>query len=198
MKRILSVILVALFLAPVVAVEKDSERDMITLRAKLRARNPDQVKDELIALAGANKGYLLRLSARRIEVYVARELTAPGIINKLSGYGQLVERSVGRKDVSDRMRDLETSIRVREDHLAKLQKMVAGSNAEQTLELEKELNRVISEIERNRGQLNFYRERVSLIHLRVDFTSSASPSTTGGIPIDWVRDLNIEDFMERF
>jgi hypothetical protein len=172
--------------------------DVISLRCKLRARNPDQVKEELTALAAANKGYLLKLSARRIEIYLARSITAPAMIDRIASYGQLVERSVGRQDVSTRMRDLETAIRVREDHLNKLQKMVEGSNAEQTLQLEKEVNRVISSIEENRGRLNYYRERVALMHVAVEFTHSSAPSGDTGIPIDWVRNLNIEDFLDRF
>lgn len=178
----------------------DAATDILTLTCVLRARNADRAKDELIALAEANQGYLLKMSERRIEVYLSRRLTAPGVLNRLSEMGQLQSRSLGKQDVAEQLRDLNTAIRVREEHLAKLQKMVEGSDVSEALELEQEVNRVITEIERNRGQLNYYRERVALMHLSVNFVQTAGtvPGSGGGVPIPWVRSLNIEDFLERF
>ncbi len=180
------------------AQDVDAQTDMITVTCVLRARSADRVKEDLVALAAANDGYLLKMSDRHVEVYLSRKLTANGVINKLAEYGQLVERSVGGQDVAEKIRDLGTAIRVREEHLARLQKMVEGSNIEQALELEKEVNGVISAIEENRGELNYLRERVGLMHVTVRFVETTSGTTDPGLPIDWIRALTIEDFLERF
>ncbi len=103
-------------------------------------------------------------------------------IERIEGLGDVISREVGREDVSEQFIDLEARLKsAQREEESLLRLLQQTQNVTEILTIERELNRVRSDVERFQGQLNLLERRVSLATVRV-FLSQ--PTTATGDPPD--------------
>ncbi|MEJ7732322.1 MAG: DUF4349 domain-containing protein [Polyangiaceae bacterium] len=146
------------------------------------------------ALARELGGFLSRRSDTQISIRVpvARFDDAIGRLEKM---GDVVARNVTAEDVTEEFFDLDVrlkSSRAVRDRLEQLlQKAV---KVEDSVLIERELTRVVGEIERIEGRMKFLRDRASYSTITVDFRARGSERVGNGpfnLPVPWLSELGL-------
>ena len=113
--------------------------------------------------AGRQSGTLtLRIPAERFE----------GAMGRLRSLGRLLHEAVSTEDVTKAYTDLETRLQVKRETAARLRDILARQTGKvaEVLEVEREIGRVLEEIEAAEGERRYYDNQVSLstitLHLR--------------------------------
>ena len=133
-------------------------------------------------------GIVIRVPAARFDQAVA----------ELEKMGSVTERYVQAQDVTEEYVDLEIRLKSAKALLAKLLGLLEkAKDVKQALEVEKELARVRTEVERLEGQLNRLASRVAYATITVNFI--AAPQAPGELkvvlPFWWLRTLGLKDLM---
>ncbi len=109
-------------------------------------------------------------------------------LERIEGLGEVSSRNMGTEDVSSQFIDLEarlkSSLREEQSLLALLER---ADTVSEILTIERELNRVRTEIERVQGQLNFLERRVELATILVSLSLPVpefSQPPTGALTVD--------------
>ncbi|HDP79431.1 MAG TPA: DUF4349 domain-containing protein [Spirochaetes bacterium] len=115
--------------------------------------------------------------------------------------GYISDENIVKQEISQALTDLNTSLKVKNDHLAKLYGIFSGSGIAETLEVEKEIARVVMEIENIKGRINWYRDRSSLSGVTVRFYKSGERGKPAGRAeniVEWIRMLGVENLMRAY
>lgn len=84
-------------------------------------------------------------------------------------------------------------------HLNELYKLMNHSDFEETLELEKEIQRVVSRIETLKGKIRYLKRRSRMATVRVSFQFEPPVDNEyQNLGIPWVRLVGIKHFMDKF
>ena len=109
-------------------------------------------------------------------------------LERIEGLGEVSSRNMGTEDVSSQFIDLEarlkSSLREEQSLLALLER---ADTVSEILTIERELNRVRTDIERVQGQLNFLERRVELATILVSLSLPVpefSQPPTGALTVD--------------
>ena len=165
-------------------------RVISTASISLEVENVQLVADQLTAEAENLGGFIQQLSSSggpenqranlTMRVPQAQFRTA---LDRIKALGEVREENQGSEDVSSQFIDLEARLRSAQREEQSLLSLLERSlKVNEILTVERELNRVRSEIERLQGQLNFLERRVEMATINVFlFTPSvAMPQPPSG------------------
>lgn len=139
-------------------------------------------------------GFLARRDDRAIVIRVpaARFNEA---LKRVEGFGDVLHRNVVAEDVTEEFLDIEVRLRNARAVRDRLEKLLEkATKIEESIQLERELARVASEIERMEGRLKYLRDRAAFSTLTVRFQPRSPESTAPKdprLPIDWLDDLGL-------
>lgn len=119
----------------------------------ITVKNSDTTISQITRIASEQKGYVVSKSNYRITIRIESE-KLDGTIAQVSKLGKLTSKSVSTTDVSDNYAD----IKIRLDNAEKartryLELLAKAENVEAALKVEKELERLNTEIDQLRGQM---------------------------------------------
>jgi hypothetical protein len=109
--------------------------------------------------------------------------------------GDVVARNVTAEDVTEEFFDLDVrlkSSRAVRDRLEQL--LQKATKVEDSVLIERELTRVVGEIERIEGRMKFLRDRASYSTITVDFRARGSERVGNGpfnLPVPWLSELGL-------
>ncbi|XXX78826.1 DUF4349 domain-containing protein [Sorangium sp. So ce134] len=146
------------------------------------------------ALARDLGGFLARRDDRTITIRVPAARFDEAL-KRLEGLGDILQRNVVAEDVTEEFLDLGVRIRNARAVRDRLEKLLEkAAKVEESIQLERELARVTSELERLEGRLKFLRDKVAFSTLTVSFqprsTETIAPSGPR-LPIDWLNELGL-------
>lgn len=144
-------------------------------------------------------GYMLTMSANAITIRVPAKQFFP-VLERLKALGQTISKDVSAQDVTDEYTDLQLRLRnaeaLRDRLVAILEK---AANVKDTLEVERELNRVREEIERIKGRIAQLDKLIAYSTIEVVFTQAQDrpakvrrPQT----PFPWLDRLGVETVLD--
>lgn len=177
--------------SPMVTQEKDSESSILDDRKLVYNGNllliirnePDSVFSTLRLMAESTGGYM---SSRSNESITLRIPVADfeRVMNASANLGEVEGRYVNANDITDRYFDvsirLENAQKARETYLNLLEK---AENVSETLEVERELERVNGEIDRLEGQMRLMNNQVDLATLTVQVREKIKPGPIGYVGV---------------
>ncbi len=174
--------------------------EIIEMSYTLKAPAPETAMRTLRRLAEERGGHLVGMEATVCTVDLPATIGAEAAQELVRGLGAVVDRNVNRTAVGSQMADLEARIRARRNHLGRLEKLFTDVDLNQTLALESETAQALRELDRLRGELNYYRERSRMLRvsIRLELSASARGSGRPPIPAPWVGTLTLQDFLRRF
>jgi len=118
------------------------------------------------------------------------------IIESIEAMGDVLHRQVQAMDVSEEFRDVEiriqNSMQVR-DRLAQL--LTRATTVEESLQIERELERLTSEIERLKGRMRFLQDRIAYSTITVSFQPKEQERLNNDmfrLPFDWLDSLGLQ------
>jgi len=156
----------------------------------LRVDRVSVVQQKAKAVVESHGGYIGDSSPGRVQVRVPAERFEE-TLDALSALGNVVQRSVKAEEASERVVDMASRLRslyaLRDRLIAMIDK---SENIKHALEVQKELAKVIDQIELINGRLRLTKQQIA--YATIDLTISPTPAEqrlTPGIPVAWVRDL---------
>jgi hypothetical protein len=146
-------------------------------------------------LAEQVQGYMITMTGSAITIRVPAKQFFP-VLEQLKALGQTVSKNIDAQDVTDEYVDLQLRLKnaeaLRDRLVAILEK---ADNVKDTLEVERELNRVRGDIERMKGRLAQLDKQIAYSTIQVAFTPAQTaqarvrrPET----PFPWLDRLGVE------
>lgn len=151
------------------------------------------------AIAREVGGYLGRRDDRAITVRVpvARFDEA---LRAIEGLGDVLSRNVSTQDVTEEYHDLEVRLRNLRAVRDRIEQLLAkATKVEDSLMIERELNRVAAEIDRIEGRLKFLRDRAAYSTITVTFAPRTKETVRKGpfqLPVPWLHELGIARLLD--
>jgi hypothetical protein len=155
---------------------------------------------------------VLKEAAKRLGGFVAEQtdsaltLRVPSArfeeaLAAVESTGKVRARHVQALDVGDQYRDLTLRLRTAEALRDRLEAMLArAAKVEEALQVERELERIVREIEQIKGQLRAMGDRIALSTIVVDFRPEARPdlddSEAFRLPYPWLDELGLHHLLE--
>lgn len=146
------------------------------------------------AIARELGGFLAKRDDQAITIRVPAA-TFEEAVKRVEGVGDVLHRNVAAEDVTEEYRDLEVRLRSARAVQARLTELLAkATKVEDSLAIERELDRITGEIERIEGRAKFLRDQAAFSTITVRFESKPSEqvgTTPVRLPVSWLYDLNL-------
>lgn len=160
----------------------------------------DKSQREMKALAGELGGFVAQQTQTRIVIRIPAPRFEDAVA-RIEHLGKVLGRQIEALDVGDQYRDLALRLRTLEAMRTRLEELLArAGNVKEALEVEKELERVLSEIEQLKGQLRSLDDRIAYSTLTVDFMPTPQPELDQGavfrLPFPWLEELGVHSLLE--
>lgn len=163
----------------------------------LLTENAEKAQAVVREAVRAARGYVQSLSSTQLVLRVPAGALAD-LKAALTRAGYITDEQVYRTDVTATVTDIATRLAVKQKLLDDLYKLFAASEFHQTLEVEQEIDKVVVEIEKLKGQLAWHRDRAALCEITVHLNQKgpADPARRGETRWQWIRDLGVPGMME--
>ena len=149
---------------------------------------------EVESLARTLGGFLARRNDQSITIRVpaARFDEAIGRIEKL---GDMLSRDVQVEDVTEEYHDTEIRLKNARAVRERLEQLLAkATKVEESIQIEKELERVAENIDRLEGRMKFLRDRAAFSTITVTFQPQSSAELGKrrfNLPVPWIYELGL-------
>lgn len=147
----------------------------------LSVKNTDATKESLLLEVKGSNGFIVKETDYSITARVPTQ-NMDAFFNNAKTLGKIVNETKTGTDITDQYRDnvirLENLKTVRDRYLALLDKAVSVTDI---LGIEKELERVNTQIEIMEGRIKYAEESVAYSNITVDFREKAKPG-----PLGWI------------
>lgn len=153
--------------------------------------------DAVEKLAKDSGGYLVSREDTRITVRVPAT-QFDGALERIGKLGDLLHRNVNVQDVTAEYTDLSIRLRNLEVMRTRLEELLQKANkVEDALAVERELERVTSEIERLKGRLKLLAELVSFSTITVEFQPRPVDHVDSKVhlPFPWLDQLGLGELL---
>ena len=158
----------------------------------------EQTQDRAVELVEELGGYV---STRTSRTLIAR-VPAPKFREALTGLGELgdvLDRSWQAQDVTDEVRDLDIRLRNSLQLRNRLEVLLEEAETiEEALAIESELERVTLEIERIRGQLKSFEDRIAYSTIQIEFRTKRVndvPDDDFLLPFRWLDTVGLQSLL---
>ncbi len=116
-------------------------------------------------------------------------------VKRVEAVGDMLHRNVAAEDVTEEFRDLEVRLKSARSVQARLTELLAkATKVEDSLAIERELDRVTGEIERIEGRMKFFRDQAAFSTITVRFEAKPTDKVSTGavrLPVEWLYDINL-------
>jgi hypothetical protein len=150
------------------------------------------------ALADKLGGYTLRMTINSIAIRVPSE-KFDAAVEEIGRLGTVIDKEITAQDVTEKVLDLQLRLKNAKVAQAKLLSLLDKAQAvADTLEIEKEVLRLTTEIEQLEGQINKISHEVAYATLTITFTrtQNAPAATRVKLPFRWLTGLGLETLLE--
>ncbi len=116
-------------------------------------------------------------------------------VRRVEGVGDMLHRNVQAEDVTEEFRDLEIRLKSARAVQQRLSELLAKAvKVEESIAIERELDRVSGEIERVEGRMKYLRDRAAFSTITVAFAEKPKEHVGGGqvqLPVPWLHNLGL-------
>jgi hypothetical protein len=189
-KRMAATVLLLILILPAEA--KPENNRIVRVHYYLITENSQRLINSIRKKATESGGYVKFFSGSKIIVRVPDEL-AMKFREFVSGKGYIMDEQVFRKNVSAQMIELKTQLKVKKKLLKDFYGLFNSSRFHQTLDVEREIGKLVLEIEKIKGKINYYSDRIALWEVTVTI-NSRRPAARQGKAVtkwNWIRRLGI-------
>jgi hypothetical protein len=139
-------------------------------------------------------GFLSRRDDTAITIRVPAAMF-DAAIKRIEKAGDVLHRNVSAQDVTEEFRDVEIRLRNARAVRDRLEQLLAKANkVEESVLVERELERVSGEIERMEGRLKYLRDRAAFSTITVTFQPKRQEEHSRGpfrLPVPWLYQLGL-------
>ena len=169
-----------------------------TAQVHLAVFETEQALGEAEKIMRDARGYLVQRTTRNITVRVPAE-KFQGALAAVLDLGDVLHQDVKARDVTDEFHDVQTRLRTLEALRGRLEELLARADkVEDALAVERELGRIVTEIERLKGRLKLMRELVAFSTITVELRPRAEKTTISSdfyLPFPWLQSLGLGELL---
>jgi len=193
---ILSVLSLMVFSAALSAAEDNL---YVSVNASLLVFDRRGAADDLADWAEENGGYFTWKSEEQVQIRVPDEKVQSfrGYIDNLSEF--VLQYDQSSRDLREEIMQSRSALEAREEILAKNLSYLSSSDMEGTLELEREIRRLMNEIDSYRGRLRLLENdrKMARIDVALSFQSQTVPDTRPS-NFAWINSMDFYSFMNDY
>ncbi len=154
--------------------------------------NIDEALDAARAMAEELGGYFQSLTDKTITLRVPASRWEEALA-RVAAIGRILNRRIEASDVTEEVVDLKLRLRNSLALGKRLEELLQmAKTVQETLEVEKELTRIRTEIERLEGRLQFLSDRIAFSTLLIRFVEvSNAPTRPQALPFPWLQALGL-------
>ena len=170
----------------------------MTARMTVKVVHPDEVRAKLIALARKQGGHPVLVTDYALHLKLPpAAMTA--FMDATSEEGSVLDKHLSRQDLTEPIKQLEGKVRSKGEILERLRGFVDDSNVQATLRIEREMTRLVHELESVKGQLQVQRDRATWASLQINFRYRKTGRITYvKSPFSWLNSVDINTFLRSF
>jgi hypothetical protein len=173
----------------------------LAVHTSLVLKVADRVKiaDQLVAEGERRGGYFTERSDETVTLKVpaARFKELVSVAEML---GVVVQRNHHAEDVALQLAELRARLRSRQEVLERYFAVIKTANVGQVVSVEREMTRLVQEIEQVKGELRVLEHQVELSTLNVQFQfqDRRPPAADGSSSFAWLNTVNLVSLLEDF
>ena len=165
----------------------------------VKVQRPDEVADRLVDEARKEGGYFASRTSQQIRFKVPTE-DAEAVLALVGEQGLGVQRSFDSTGRTAEVAEVRSRLKAREDVLARYFAVLNTADAKSVVTVEREIVRLVEEIEGLKGRLRALEHRADYADITVNFQfrDRAAPSRDGSSSFRWLNTVNLADLVEDF
>ena len=156
--------------------------------------------------AAQELGAYLQTQAGHRLVFRVPVLRFHELMSRMTTVGEVANRTISAQDITQSFFDMQHRLKAAEAVLIRLKALLAKArNIQESILIEREMTRLLTQIERYKGQMRYMRHHTSLSTLTIDFQVKPRfikrpprpPKTTWNTPFGWVKGVGLWRMMNR-
>jgi hypothetical protein len=146
------------------------------------------------ALAKSMGGFLAKREDMTIVVRVPAD-RFDDALHDVEKIGDMLHRNISAEDVTEEFRDLEVRLKASKAVQERLTQLLSkATKVEESIAIERELDRITMEIDRIEGRIKFLRDRAAFSTLTITFQPKSTENVSQGafkMPTPWLNELGL-------
>jgi hypothetical protein len=185
--------------APTVKQENEKERVCaFSARVLLKVVHPVEARKKIVGLIDSLGGFPSVVTDQKLIIRVPPE-KFPGLIRDIGQYGVVVEKTMQREDITEKLAQLGGRLRSKQDILEKLRSFFDDSNVKATLQIEKNMTQLVIELEKVKGQLRLAIDKARFATIEVAFRFRRRDRIVYvNSPFQWLNSVDLDRFLAEF
>jgi len=179
-------------------VEKKPSRMIIyTALFVLNVYDREEASKKVVELAREAGGYVSTQTNEAVEIRIPAGSFVK-VTEALPEIGRVLQKDIRARDVTEQFTDLKLRIAAKRKYLESLQKLLEkAQNAQAMLEIQKEVGKVVEEIESMEGRLRYLADHVAFSTISVRFNLATQQAHRAfRLPFQWVEELGLEHLLD--
>jgi len=169
----------------------------VTADVVLKVANKEKAQAAVVTKAEALKGYFSALNNDLVTVRVPVSQT-DAMLSYLEELGLVANRNYKSDDLRERLSNQKARLAARKKVLEQYFKLLDTANSKAVITVEREITRLVSEIERYEGGIRLLEHdaRLARVTVRFQFRDRTQPSRSRTSSFDWLNTLSVADLVE--
>ena len=178
--------------------QADERVEHVTTQLVLKVLNRTQAQQQIIASINQIGGHLARSEHARLVLRIP-PAKLDELLASLGSLGRIFDRQLSRRDVTEERLRLNSMLRSREVLFQRTRELMNAADQGFTLEVERKLRELLTEIERSKGQLRVLEDQIRYATLEISFLLPQQvPIERTRSPIVWLNQLGVEHVEQSF
>jgi hypothetical protein len=177
--------------------KKPSRMIIYTALFVLNVYDREEASKKVVELAREAGGYISSQTNEAVEIRIPADSFVK-VTEALPEIGRVLQKDIRARDVTEQLTDLQLRISAKRKYLESLQKLLEkAQNAQAMLEIQKEVGKVVEEIESMEGKLRYLADQVAFSTVMVRFNLATQEAHRAfRLPFEWVEELGMEHLLE--
>jgi len=179
--------------------EKEKERICVfSARMLVKVVHPVEVRQKIVALVDSLGGFPSAVTDQKLIIRVPPDKFT-GLIRDIGNHGMVIEKTMQREDITEKLAQLNGRLRSKQDILEKLRSFFDDSNVKATLQIEKNMTQLVIELEKVKGQLRVTVDKARFATVEVAFRFRKRDKVVYvHSPFQWLNSVDLDRFLTEF
>ena len=171
----------------------------VEVRLVVKVADRNKAADTLVREAEKHSGYFIR----KAEDGVTLSVPAGQVEDLMAGaeaLGQVIDRRLQREDLGENLLNKQAVLKAKSEVQRQYLVILDQADTDGALAVEKELIKLVAEIETLKGQIRHLRHRAAFarMEVRFDYRDRATPVPDGSSSFAWLNTMNLSDLLKEF
>ena len=177
--------------------KKPSRMIIYTAQFVLNVYDREEASKKVVELAREAGGYISTQTNEAVEIRIPASSFVK-VTGALPEIGRVIQKDIRARDVTEQFTDLKLRIAAKRKYLESLQKLLEkAQEAKAMLEIQREVGKVVEEIESLEGRLRYLADHIAFSTISVRFNlATQEVHRAFRLPFQWVEELGMEHLLD--